>query len=1101
MLIKVFPGLVMTVLTPLLCAQQEYFVSPDGNDTGDGLTPATALGTIQAGVDRLQPGDTLTVLPGEYFESVRREGLGNNSVDTVIRAATPRTVVIRGDVPAPVFEPVEGYRFIYRAPWEDLPTAVLEVDTLTALQRSLSRIELEFIAGAWYLNEEEQMLYISSSDLQPPAAHHYRVAAARQSGLYLDKATRVRVEGIVATGFYPEDDRMHSFSRHVSGIMLNDSVDSVIANCVAFLNGNGICIVRGSGNLIEDSEAYGNYSNFHSPSGNIVVFEPNNTTARRNIAHTTRVGSGAGIKFYSTFHGPALLEENIVWGSRGGDIWTKGANAADKGMAVRNSVLGSYAVHNKDHNLMGGRNEYRRNNPDPTTLVIPPTMDREAEFADPSHLDFRLQSTSVFRTSGEGGKHVGPHPFSEDVFFVGPEGSDDSDGLSVTSAWRTLDHAVKRLQAGQTLYILGGDYRLSAPLKGFSSEDAETQIRARGKAKVKITTPVEISAAQNLALSRITFAAGLSLSNSSTVTIENCIFEGANGGIKIESCSTIRLLHNEFKNSGTAAVTLSGHPTADIFLTGNLFATTGAAAFQMEQPAAESIAFSDYNAFAFPVVAEVAGKQWRIADWQQHFDRHSTVLSQWDRNDKDDRAQLMEGPWGRPIGRHLLFIPEVVSLVGPFVHSVSDRSVNIEWFVSVPALSRVSWGRKGGDGSESRNIFTRNFGALTITGLEPGVDYWFKIDAVDPGANPVAHDNFYLPELERIPLAAQAISPDAGVSFTTRTEALPPRELFLSPAGDDSHDGLSPDTAWRTLNRAADQVRPGDTVTLLEGRWQETAFMRVGGEPDKRITWQSAPGAKVLLDGMGRNLKNGMVFVGKTDTTVDGLYFRNFGTGGSYEGMVSLRDSDRITLSRSFFDGRGPGYSPYGFHAASCVDLTITNCVVTNAFNGSAFFRCPNLRIENTIFLRNLIAAIIAVNKPEEKIYFANNIVVDSLPIKQTVQLFEIPEVDCLVQSNNGFFLRRPEAERRNAFFFYRSAGQMTPGEYFSQFGDNGSLLGDPRFAGLVDVEFAPDVFPPDQFMSRPEIDFPFLFTTHPEWIERGIGLEPEVFRDFHFNK
>ena len=37
----------------------------------------------------LQPGDTLTIGPGEYFESVRRDKLGNAEKETVIRAVIP----------------------------------------------------------------------------------------------------------------------------------------------------------------------------------------------------------------------------------------------------------------------------------------------------------------------------------------------------------------------------------------------------------------------------------------------------------------------------------------------------------------------------------------------------------------------------------------------------------------------------------------------------------------------------------------------------------------------------------------------------------------------------------------------------------------------------------------------------------------------------------------------------------------------------------------------------------------------------------------------------------------------------------------------------
>ena len=54
----------------------DYFVNKQGNDANDGASRATSFLTIQKGVDALKPGDTLTIGPGEYLESVRRADLG-----------------------------------------------------------------------------------------------------------------------------------------------------------------------------------------------------------------------------------------------------------------------------------------------------------------------------------------------------------------------------------------------------------------------------------------------------------------------------------------------------------------------------------------------------------------------------------------------------------------------------------------------------------------------------------------------------------------------------------------------------------------------------------------------------------------------------------------------------------------------------------------------------------------------------------------------------------------------------------------------------------------------------------------------------------------
>jgi len=75
----------------------EYFVSDRGKDANDGLVRERAFLTVQKGVDALKPGDTLTIAPGEYFGTVRRQGLGGAEAVTTIRAEVPGTVILRGE--------------------------------------------------------------------------------------------------------------------------------------------------------------------------------------------------------------------------------------------------------------------------------------------------------------------------------------------------------------------------------------------------------------------------------------------------------------------------------------------------------------------------------------------------------------------------------------------------------------------------------------------------------------------------------------------------------------------------------------------------------------------------------------------------------------------------------------------------------------------------------------------------------------------------------------------------------------------------------------------------------------------------------------------
>ena len=108
----------------------EFFVNKEGVDSNAGTSRDSAFVTIQKGVDALQPGDTLTIGRGEYAEAVARKGLGSAEAVTVIRAEMRGTVLLRGDVDAPVFKPVPGTRQTFVADFKGDVQAVYEVDTL-----------------------------------------------------------------------------------------------------------------------------------------------------------------------------------------------------------------------------------------------------------------------------------------------------------------------------------------------------------------------------------------------------------------------------------------------------------------------------------------------------------------------------------------------------------------------------------------------------------------------------------------------------------------------------------------------------------------------------------------------------------------------------------------------------------------------------------------------------------------------------------------------------------------------------------------------------------------------------------------------------------
>ncbi|MEI6491374.1 MAG: right-handed parallel beta-helix repeat-containing protein [Verrucomicrobiota bacterium] len=77
-----FPALCMSA-TPYC---HEYFVKPDGDDYSSGLAPGVAWATIQHAADLADPGDIVTVLDGEYPESVKIHRSGSSAAWITFRA-------------------------------------------------------------------------------------------------------------------------------------------------------------------------------------------------------------------------------------------------------------------------------------------------------------------------------------------------------------------------------------------------------------------------------------------------------------------------------------------------------------------------------------------------------------------------------------------------------------------------------------------------------------------------------------------------------------------------------------------------------------------------------------------------------------------------------------------------------------------------------------------------------------------------------------------------------------------------------------------------------------------------------------------------------
>ncbi len=127
------------------------------------------------------------------------------------------------------------------------------------------------------------------------------------------------------------------------------------------------------------------------------------------------------------------------------------------------------------------------------------------------------------------------------------------------------------------------------------------------------------------------------------------------------------------------------------------------------------------------------------------------------------------------------------------------------------------------------------------------------------------------------------------LAFSTPTVAA---DYWVGPGGSDADTGLSAGTSWATLQHAADQVGPGDTVQVLDGSYAGF-YLDTSGTAAQPITFRAAgAGAQIVSD---------------NPTTPDG---------------INLEGVSHVVIDGFVVDGR----TRAGVRAVSGSFITIRNC-------------------------------------------------------------------------------------------------------------------------------------------------------------------------------
>ena len=483
--------ILLLLLAALSLGAAELFVGPQAQ-----------YKTILSGIKAMKPGDTLTILPGVYRESIEFANLGSKDKITTIRAKYPGTVLLKGDKEAPPFKLLPGTRFTYVTDWSGNVNAVNEKDTFKILLPAATLRDLEFTRSRYFYDAKNRKLYISSSDGKAPSEHFYTISVIKANALYLQKPVNVVIEGLMVTGYYAHE-KLNGMSSSAYAIRINHPINSTVRNCSAFFNANGIHIGHGDGGTIDRCTAFANGSYNPSSGGGLVVWCPaKNATIKNSLSfYSAKPGGPIGIRIYGADAVNCKIENCISFGDEATAIKARNINSwiinsySQNGLHSNNILNCAAAYVNafgKEDNLL--RVDKIRKS------------EHDSRFADPENYDYRPQEGAAEKTRG----------LKEDrkLFFVSPFGKDSNSGRSVRNAWRTL----KNVPANATVYLLPGAYAGTVITK------SGITLRSRGNGQRAVFTSSLTVKGSKVTLRDINFIGGKVLISGADARVEGCGF-------------------------------------------------------------------------------------------------------------------------------------------------------------------------------------------------------------------------------------------------------------------------------------------------------------------------------------------------------------------------------------------------------------------------------------------------------------------------------------------------------------------------------------------------------------------------------------------------
>ena len=178
---------------------------------------------------------------------------------------------------------------------------------------------------------------------------------------------------------------------------------------------------------------------------------------------------------------------------------------------------------------------------------------------------------------------------------------------------------------------------------------------------------------------------------------------------------------------------------------------------------------------------------------------------------------------------------------------------------------------------------------------------------------------------------------------------------YVAPWGDDTNPGTS-SQPWRTIQKSANTLQPGDTVLVMDGVYYEKVTINVSGTPGNPIVFSAYPGQQPIIDGTGVAGQHMIYMSNKDYIVINGFEIRN-NQGGS--GIFVENGGDYIqVLNNKIHNMAGPhgmGITVYAHGADSVTHILISGNQIYNCEPATSEALVVNGNVFDFQILNNIV--------------------------------------------------------------------------------------------------------------------------------------------------